>query len=394
MPGFSTSDPELLDPGPTFDVSGEELDPAQRGYTLVHNYAHYFWRPYLGNTAFALWELLMSFCYGDHDTAFPSISRLARMLTNSDHCRAVVTGRPSPRPSPPKTRGEGAAPPLPIISGPLASRSEAETRERVGVRGALSVLRRERLVQVMQRGQGPTLHYTFRVLKSLPLLSPEQVQQLCPGLQRDHAAWLERYGIDAPTYLSAYASEDDIAAHGFQSAPAADNSSTPEPSNDSAAASSQAGGSRRSTKNPYSESDPMKKLRQALLSELCMQYPGSEMRSQFGRTKFEGVQDGVLSVRVFNACRYDFLQHRLARIVGRVLSEVTHCQVHAARFVLDESVSEKARDQKALLGAQDADADQPGTNPVSNAGSRNPFSDRERVSGTDGRVHADADGNA
>jgi len=108
MPIFLTSDPELLEPGPTFDVEGEELDPAQRGYTQVHNYAHYFWRPYLGNTAFALWELLLSFCYGEHDTAFPSISRLARMLTNSDHSRPTVTGRaPAPLSQSPHGRGVG-----------------------------------------------------------------------------------------------------------------------------------------------------------------------------------------------------------------------------------------------------------------------------------------------
>jgi len=63
---------------------GAERDPARTGFTVVHNYAHYFWRPYLGNAAFSLWELLVSFCYGNKDTAFPSLSHLARMLTNSD----------------------------------------------------------------------------------------------------------------------------------------------------------------------------------------------------------------------------------------------------------------------------------------------------------------------
>ena len=361
MPHFFTHDPELLDPGPTFDVSGEELDPAQRGFTMVHNYAHYFWRPYLGHTAFALWELLLSFCYGDHDTAFPSISRLARMLTNSDHCRAVVTGRPSPRPlrsvspscgeTPPKARGEGADPPLPITSGPFASRSEAETREsrplgpqscrpetgrdasqRVGVRGsaggALSILRREHLVQVMPRGQGPTLHYTFRVLKSLPLLSPGQVQQLCPGLQRDHAAWLERYGIDPAAYHSAFGPELP-----------ADHSSTPEPPDDSSAATDHPGDSRRSTKNSPSEQDPLEKMWKAALAELCLQCPRSQIPWRLMYTRLDGLQDGVLSVRVFYAFQHSFLQHRLARIVERVLSEVTHGQVHAVRFVLDEDAS-------------------------------------------------------
>ena len=373
MPYFLTSDHELLDPGPTFDVSGEELDPAQRGYTLVHNYAHYFWRPYLGNTAFALWELLLSFCSGDHDTAFPSISRLARMLTNSDHCRAVVTGRPSPQPSPPKARGEGADLPLPTSSGesrPLGPQSclspvvlrqgrpetGRDASQRVGVRGALAVLRRERLVQVMPRGQGPTLHYTFRVLKSLPLLSPGQVQRLCPGLQRDHAAWLERYGIDPAAYHSAFGPELP-----------ADHSSTPEPPDDSAAATDHPGDSRRSTKNSPSEQDPLEKLWKAALAELCLQCPRSQIPWRLMYTRLDGLQDGVLSVRVFYAFQHSFLQHRLTRIVGRVLSEVTHGQVHAVRFVLAE---ERAR------------------NLASGENERNP------VSGPDGRPSADADGNA
>ena len=57
-------DADLLEAGPVFELDGVEFDPAQQGYTQVHNYALYFWRPYLGNTAFALWELLLSFCSG------------------------------------------------------------------------------------------------------------------------------------------------------------------------------------------------------------------------------------------------------------------------------------------------------------------------------------------
>jgi hypothetical protein len=371
MAHFSTSDPELLESGPTFDVSGEELDPAQRGFTLVHNYAHYFWRPYLGNTAFALWELLLSFCYGERDTAFPSISRLARMLTNSDHCRAVVTGRPAPIPSPgPPPRKDG---------------------ESSGIRGALAMLRHERVAQVMQRGQGPTLHYTFRVLKSLPLLSPEQVQRLSPGLQRDHGAWLERYGIDGPTYRSAYDQELP-----------ADDGGAPESPNGAPAASGQPGDAPRSTKNSLFESDPLKKLWKALLAELCLQYPRSQMPWRLMNTRLDGLQDGVLSVRVFHAFQYDFLQRRLARIVSRVLSEVTHGQAHTVRFVLNDAGDGKQASGQGegnlVSGERERNLASGERNQVSSAIERTLPSDKTKqvtmATSPDGRPNADVDGDA
>ena len=151
------------------------------GFTMVPHYAQYFWRPYLGMAAFALWQMLVSFCYGTKDTAWPSISRLSRMLTNSDNSRHVVRGR--------VRRDHG--------------------RERF-VPGALQVLERERLVRVLgaednhgphaTRGshatRGPDASrgatYVFRVRKSLPLLRPEQVARLSPSLQRDHVRFLSR----------------------------------------------------------------------------------------------------------------------------------------------------------------------------------------------------------
>jgi hypothetical protein len=139
----------------SFVVGGVEANPAQHGYTAVYNYASYFWRPYLGSSAFALWELLLSFCYGDNNTVYPSIARLARMLTNSDRSRAVVTGR----------RKAGKV-----------SRTAQVSRGN----GALDVLRRERLVQVLRKGDGPISSYTFRVCKMLPVLRPEQVARLSP----------------------------------------------------------------------------------------------------------------------------------------------------------------------------------------------------------------------
>lgn len=181
----TSADDDLLPSGPTFALGNDIVDPAHQGFTIVHNYALYFWRPYLGNTAFALWVLLVSFAFGDDGIAYPSISRLARILSNSDNSRAIITGR----------------------------RKERESR---GYAGALALLRHERLVQTIARGHGPNVRYVFRVLKQLPLLRPEQVARLSPRLQEDHANWLDRYGIAYEDYYDAFAPVD--AARGSTSA--------------------------------------------------------------------------------------------------------------------------------------------------------------------------------
>jgi len=144
---------------------GEDSDPAglSMGFVMIPHYAQYFWRPYLGLAAFALWQMLLSFCYGSKDTAWPSVSRLSRMLTNSDNSRHVVRGR--------VRRDHG--------------------RERF-VPGALQVLERERLVRVLGAEGTRGATYIFRVRRSLPLLRPEQVARLSPSLQRDHARFLAR----------------------------------------------------------------------------------------------------------------------------------------------------------------------------------------------------------
>jgi hypothetical protein len=446
MPTFLTPDPPLLEPGPIFEVQGEEIDPAQHGYTAVHNYALYFWRPYLGNTAFALWELLLSFCYGDCDTAFPSISRLARMLTNSDQSRATVTGRRGGSSAGigfhrRERRGnegttesterfgchaELAAEPPSEASGPTASaggpgdsaqddkshatdvqssppqrpsaapagdatpgtdvHDDAPSR---ACEGALAVLRREGLVQVMQRGQGPTLNYTFRVCKALPLLWPDQVQRLCPGLQRDHGNWLDRYGIDAALYLSAFdpAEAGERGPHkeegggegaspsphlsggggggegsppsphlsGVTLAPTDTAGALPPgamqaPTTDAGAAGSATGGpgcltpavgaaapaGARSTNNPSDQEDPLKNLWQAALAELRLQLPRHDVPWRTMHTLPFRLEDGVLTVHVYYPAQHDFLHHRLTRTVGRVLGEVTHGRVSEVHFVLVE----------------------------------------------------------
>ena len=311
---FASDDPDLLEPGPCFECEGEYIDPAQQGYAVVHNYAAYFWRPYLGNTAFALWELLVSFCYGERDVAFPSISRLARMLTNSDHSRAVVTGRRRPR----ATKG----------TGPAAERRTL---------GALEVLRRERLVQVRRRGRGPTARYTFRLLKTLPLLRPEQVARLSPKLQYDHANWLERYGIDDAAYREAFGAEDGppTRADGDSAAGAstlAAPDSTPAAPHSPAAASDDRAAAPNSTNNHY-KNHPIEKWWQDTLDSLRLQVLRHTFYTYFGNTRPVAWEEGELTVCAWSPQQRELLEHRLAPLVLRELAEASAGQVLSVRFV-------------------------------------------------------------
>jgi hypothetical protein len=345
---FVTEDADLLEESPGLELHGVEVHPAQHGYTVVYNYALYFWRPYLGNTAFALWELLLSFCYGDCDTAYPSVSRLARMITNSDCSRGVVSGR----------RRKAAA-----HSGAPVKRRHA---------GALAVLRRNRLVQVMRRGQGPTVRYTFRVLKSLPLLRPDQVARLSPSLQRDHARWLERYGIDPQTYVQAFRCEPTPSSSNppvpgeKQAATASTGRSGPLPthpspasagtgpdatrhasaarhtpvdpdltpagSDSSGGAPGDTGRAPSGTNNPQ-EKDLSNKWWQETLGELRLQMPRSAFDTCLLGTEVQSFQDGVLTIRARGELARQVLEHRLHTVIYRTLVAVCDFQVKQVRFV-------------------------------------------------------------
>ena len=265
---------------------------------MVHNYALYFWRPYLGNTAFALWELLASFCYGDNDVAFPSVSRLARILTNSDHSRAVVSGR-------------HGKPPLPDSDGPGSP----------GYQGALERLRAEGLLQVKQRGRGPTARYEYRVRRTLPLLRPEQVAQLSPLLQSDHAAWLDRYGIDDAAYRQAFAPPDATAAP--HPAPE-DGSSGPEPQCMSTEAQS-------GTNNPQEE-PPFQYWWQETVQELRPRVSPGLFQVCLAGARACAFDDGVLTVRARSSMARETLEYRLDWVVLRTLRAISEGRVTAVRY--------------------------------------------------------------
>lgn len=151
-----------------------EFDPTKRGFVMAANYAVRFWQPYLaacereagarsGGVAFALWLTLRSFAYHADRDAWPSIQTLADTCANGN--RHAILGRAA---------YEGH-------------------KRRIG---ALEVLEDERIVWVKRRGSGRSTSYRFRVLDSLPLLTPSQVQELTSRLQSAHQRFIQQCDLD------------------------------------------------------------------------------------------------------------------------------------------------------------------------------------------------------
>lgn len=142
--------PETLTPGM---IEVIDFDPTRNGHLQVAHYATWFWQPYLGGGPFLLWQTIRAF--GEAKKEWPSIIRLAEVCAAGDKQRLI--GRPA--------------------------RNQA---------GWLDVLENERILWYTRKRN----HYTFRVLKHLPLLTPEQVAQLPLVWQVEHEALLRRCTFD------------------------------------------------------------------------------------------------------------------------------------------------------------------------------------------------------
>ena len=298
----------LLESESPWREMGARRDPAAVGFTVVHNYAHYFWRPYLGSTAFSLWELLLSYCYGDRDTAYPSLSHLARMLSNSDNSRAKVKGRRSrPRSTPP--------------GGPDET-STAEGGRRSQPRdGALARLRLEGLVTIEPTEKGTAARYVFHVCKQLPLLRPEQVETLSPALRHDHSHWLSRHGISDQAYRQAYADHPS----------GADSTSEPHPA-PPADAPDTSTGVFALCKKPKELILPCQWWEETL-RQLQLQLTPSSYRTTVDQAHVETYTDGKLTLHCRSPLARDILHSRLRALVLRELSAASRGQVKEVRFV-------------------------------------------------------------
>ena len=149
----------------------EHQDPALRGYHVAWQYGWRFWLPILGPVPFLVWQQLISFCYGDKDTCWPSVSLLADLVAKGN--RHAITGR---------WRGKGKA------------------RRRQP--GALEILEAHGLLAVETKNPGPTARHTFHVVKEPPLLPPNLLSKLPPRLQQMHADLLRRAETSHATYLA------------------------------------------------------------------------------------------------------------------------------------------------------------------------------------------------
>lgn len=156
-------------PSDQIDVQPVDLEPTRRGYQVTYNYAVHFWLPILGPVCFAVWQALISFCFGDRDTCWPSISLLSHMAAGGN--RHLITGR---------WRGSG--------------------KNRRRQQGALEQLEAYGLLTVQTKHAGPETRYTFHVLKEPPILPPSLLAKLPRRLQQMHCDLLDRCGLDAETY--------------------------------------------------------------------------------------------------------------------------------------------------------------------------------------------------
>jgi hypothetical protein len=177
------------------EVEVVDLEPTLRGYHISWNYGTRYWLALPGPIPWAVWQTLLSFCFGGRDTCWPSISLIADIATGGN--RNLVTGR---------WRGRGS------------------NRRRQP--GALDALQHAGLLSIQTTETGRPARYTFHVLREPPLLAPEQLAQLPTRLQQLHADLLARCNIDQETYQGR--------VHSFQSTAAL--GSTPSPQNASAAA--------------------------------------------------------------------------------------------------------------------------------------------------------------
>lgn len=140
---------------------GFNTDPLRSGYQTLSNYESTFWRAYTGVEAWALYEILRSFCHTGKSECNPSILLLCSILNIAD--RRTLIGRTK------RKRGQ-----LIIYDG-LMSRLQAVE-----------------LLYTTVRGEGGGMRYIFHVNLTPSLLGDQELSTISPLLQRKHAELLER----------------------------------------------------------------------------------------------------------------------------------------------------------------------------------------------------------
>lgn len=131
-------------------------------------YVWLFWRPYLGATAFDLWQLLIRcqlLVRQRGDGRWPALARIADAMGEGG--RIAILGRPA-------------------------------TKSHPGQAGALDRLVLEGLVVYAVRGEGAGQRYEFDVAEVVPVLTPWQVKELparYKGVVKLHRKMMKERGL-------------------------------------------------------------------------------------------------------------------------------------------------------------------------------------------------------
>lgn len=153
-----STDPNLDSP---VDIRGYITDPKRVGYQVLTNYESIYWRALVGNDAWSLYEVLRSFCHNGKNACTPSIQFLSTILGLEDK-RALI------------------------------GRSKTVNGREYRYPGLIETLQEHKLVIAEVQGEAPRTSYLFHVNLTPDLLTPAQVAQLPPLLQKKHAELINR----------------------------------------------------------------------------------------------------------------------------------------------------------------------------------------------------------
>lgn len=148
-----------------FEVRGYATDPKHSGYQILTNYESTYWRAFVGVQAWALYEVLRSFCHNGNNVCYPSINYLLEVLGIKQ--RRVLTGWST------EVKGKSYY-----------------------YAGLIEILQSAGLVIAELIGEGPMQRYLFHVNLTPDLLRPEQVAELPTLLQNKHAEMLQAHFAD------------------------------------------------------------------------------------------------------------------------------------------------------------------------------------------------------
>ena len=143
-------------------MRGFATDPKYSGYQILTNYESTYWRAFVGVQAWALYEVLRSFCHNGNNVCYPSINYLLEVLGIKQ--RRVLTGW-----------------------------STAVKGKNYEYPGLIEILQNGGLVIAEMVGEGPMQRYLFHVNLTPDLLRPEQVAELPTLLQSKHAELLQSH---------------------------------------------------------------------------------------------------------------------------------------------------------------------------------------------------------